>query len=88
MEDYKEENLNRYQVGIDLGKDEGTERIITWYKEPSISEESFMQIMRDYTNNLCTTRPKSVNKIMLHHLKQAAEMGNEEARLTLKTINK
>jgi len=85
---HKEENLNRYQVGIDLGKDEGTERNIIWYKEPSISEESFMQIMREYTNNLCTTRPKSVNKIMLHHLKQAAEMGNEEARLTLKTINK
>lgn len=81
MEDYKEENLNRYQVGIDLGKDEGT-HIYT------MSENDFMQVMRDYTNNLCTTRPKSVNKIMLHHLKQAAEMGNEEARLTLKTINK
>ena len=47
-----------------------------------------LQVMKDYTNNLCTTRPKSVNKIMLHRLKQAAEMGNEEARLTLKTINK
>ena len=54
----------------------------------NMSEGDFMQVMRDYTNNLCTTRPKSVNKIMLHHLKQAAEMGNEEARLTLKTINK
>lgn len=54
----------------------------------NLSEGDFMQIMREYTNNLCTTRPKSVNKIMLHHLKQAAEMGNEEARLTLKTINK
>lgn len=78
---HKEENLNRYQVGIDLGKDEGT-HIYT------MSENDFMQVMREYTNNLCTTRPKSVNKIMLHHLKQAAEMGNEEARLTLKTINK
>lgn len=78
---HKEENLNRYQVGIDLGKDEGT-HIYT------MSKGDFMQIVRDYTNNLCTTRPKSVNEIMLHHLKQAAEMGNEEARLTLKTINK
>lgn len=78
---HKDKNLNRYQVGIDLGIDEGT-HIYT------MSEKDFMQVMRDYTNNLCTTRPKSVNKIMLHHLKQAAEMGNEEARLTLKTINK
>lgn len=54
----------------------------------NMSEGDFMQVMRDYTNNLCTTRPKSVNKIMLHHLKQATEMGNEEARLILKTINK
>lgn len=74
-------SLQRYQVGIDLGRDEGT-HIYT------MSKEDFMQVMRDYTNNLCTTRPKSVNEIMLHHLKQAAEMGNEEARLTLKTINK
>lgn len=59
--------------------------LYTYY---NMSEGDFMQVMRDYTNNLCTTRPKSVNKIMLHHLKQAAEMGNEEARLTLKTINK
>lgn len=59
--------------------------LYTYY---NMSEGDFMRVMRDYTNNLCTTRPKSVNKIMLHHLKQAAEMGNEEARLTLKTINK
>lgn len=77
---HKEKNLNRYQVGIGLGVDEGTHLYNV--------RKDFMQVMRDYANNLCTTRPKSVNKIMLHHLKQAAEMGNEEARLTLKTINK
>jgi len=51
----------------------------TYYNLP---EGDFMQFMREYTNNLCTTSPKSVNKIMLHHLKQAAEMCNEEVRST------
>lgn len=62
-----------------------TPPLYTYYNMP---EGDFKQFLKEYINNLCNTRPKSVNKIMLHHLKQAAEVGNEEARLTLKTINK
>lgn len=42
MEDCKEENLNRYQVGIDLGKDEGNVEYV-------ISAEDFLKYIESQT---------------------------------------
>ena len=64
---HKEENINRYQVGIDLGKDEGT-HIYT------MSE-------KDFLGYLCEVAKGNNPKLIRH-------TDNEEARLTLKTINK
>lgn len=60
-------SLQRYQVGIDLGRDEGT-HIYT------MSE-------KDFLSYLCEVAKGNNPKLIRH-------TDNEEARLTLKTINK